>query len=106
MFMDRAVDMKTGMMQTVPASVVIAMLAGVLCGIVTVTANGAMQIVSVAIDTMYENCPATTSGRPGRRKSRSSSPKRPYWRRSPASRCIRACLRWGRYRECRRWRKS
>ena len=31
-------------------------------------------IVSVAIDTIYENWPATTSGNPGRRKSRSSPP--------------------------------
>jgi len=32
-----SVDMKTGMVQTVPASVVVAMLAGALCGIFTVT---------------------------------------------------------------------
>ena len=32
-----SVDLKTGMVQTVPASVVIAMLAGALCGIFTIT---------------------------------------------------------------------
>lgn len=45
-----SVDMKTGMVQTVPASVVVAMLAGALCGIFTVTdwktGHGAMPGVS------------------------------------------------------------
>ena len=36
--------------------------------------------------------------RRGRRRSRCSSPKRRCWRRSPASRCIRACSRWARFR--------